>query len=1106
MNISDVLERQAYLLKQIPCIHFPDGYWSFDYLNRCVWQVAHLLHCRGVAKGDVVAHTFHNKLLLLVTMIATARIGATVFSVPLKLPSVRRSKVLSQVNASYLATDLGGLQYGILESIQVGMEALDQPENNIEKSCKDDRPTAPWILVEGSGSTGNPKLMAVSHRQQLFRMEVGLEWLPYSSDDVLLSLIDLDYYGPKQRYLEAFTKGSSVAFVDHKQENIGKSVKDQNITVIYATVFHIERILHSLPVGDRGYLKSLNALMIGGSSVSSNLRNTISDRLCANLYVLYGANECHTTCCTQIPEVYEVQGSVGRPHKGFDLQIVDELDSPMPASRVGQIRVRSEAMIEGYFNDKPGTASAFRHGWFYPGDLGKLTPGGQLIHMGRSDDLMIMNGINIYPAEIEKTLYEYSDVIDVVAFPLRHPIHQDIPVCAASLKAGAQISERELMAFANQHLGAHAPKIILILDKIPRNKQGKPIRKELDTLITSRLETDSNSAFNKVPQKKTDSSRQTRNQLTRNITFTCVVPRQVNLEVLDNWFTELVLKDNADNEIEDFYPEYDNIPRVTGWWLWRCMQLFRFILQACRIPVFDTPEIIAYQQEGQNQKKINLTVAVTQLDNLPKGIYLTALEISFFLAEKSLTQEPNTENLQSFFKIIQNRILAPYSPLLPPGKSTLPILRVARQKGIPFRHMGNSVYQLGWGSKARFLDRSTTEVDSAMGSKLSQSKLVTAQLLRSAGLPASRHQAVTKQDDAQKVARQFGWPVVVKPTDRDGGVGITVNIDDPAKLKAAYALARKHSHSKQVIVEQQVLGVCHRLFIAHGKLLYVVKRLPMSVTGDNTLSVAELVKREVLIQRRKPPWARSRIIPLDSPALAAISAAGFSTSSVPGERVQVPLRNIESTEWGGIDEDVSNQIHPENLQMAISAAALFRLNVAGIDIISQDIATPWHENNAIINEVNFAPLLGGGEISRRHIPAFLDQYIRGNGRIPVEVFVGGKSAWQAASEKQQTLLTQGVNSHISNGIQTLDASGKTLRMLSTSLFESARALALLPNVEAIVLVVQTDEFINTGLPLEFVDTINHVDEHLMSFKSNNTVLPPKRTKRMIQLMTEWNAV
>ncbi|WP_294347916.1 hypothetical protein [Prosthecochloris sp.] len=130
--------------------------------------------------------------------------------------------------------------------------------------------------------------------------------------------------------------------------------------------------------------------------------------------------------------------------------------------------------------------------------------------------------------------------------------------------------------------------------------------------------------------------------------------------------------------------------------------------------------------------------------------------------------------------------------------------------------------------------------------------------------------------------------------------------------------------------------------------------------------------------------------PLDQRARDSIEAAGFSEMSVPEKGRLVPLRPIESTQWGGVDEEVTDHVHSENLVTAPDAAKLFSLDVAGIDIISADISVPWYENGAIINEVNYAPLSGGG------------------GRFQSAIYqFSSVSSWQVTAESLSTFLSEG---------------------------------------------------------------------------------------------------
>ncbi|MDF2463530.1 MAG: AMP-dependent synthetase and ligase [Ramlibacter sp.] len=1076
MNISDMLESQAAALGPASAIILQNRKLTFEELNARVWQLAGQLRRCGVGRGDVLAHTFDSELDLFCCMMASARIGATVFSLPLNTPLLKRQQLLQQVRARHLATDMGGLQYSGISRILIGSEGERLNPTVPEPGLKDEDPPAPWIIVSGSGSTGRAKLLPITHRQQWARMKAGQGLFPYAARDVFASLIPLDFYTTKMRFLEALTKGTPFVLHDKNCRGVADLVDRFKVTALYGTVMHAEQLLQSLPASTQAAMESLTALMLIGSTVSANLRHRIRERLCSRLCVLYGTNESGTLCATEWQDVYQVPGTVGRPQSGFRLEVVDDDDAPVPAGQPGQVRIQSPTMIDGYLDDELATARAFKNGWFYPGDLGRLTPDGQLIHLGRSDDMMIVNGINIYPAEIEQVLTAHPAVREAAAMPLKHAVHQDVPVCAVSLVEGARVDAQALLSFARERLGGHALHQVVMLDRIPRNDRGKPDREELKATIALRLGRLANAGRPEVAASGVPKASPAK-QMQRPFRIAFDVPEQAHLARLDAWLAEALQIDLAAAKELALLSEPVGADSGRAWtWLSRCLLLARALLQAARIPVFDPPEIRSIEPMGGGSTSWQGQVTLARIDHLSRAAYETAINAAFRLGAWANEHELSHENLKVFFTLIEDPIVAPLSRMLLTGKSTMPVLQAAHAKGVPFRHLGLGVFQLGWGARARCVDRSTTVLDSAMGAKLSQDKVATGGLLRSAGLPAAVHAVAATYNDARRAARRIGWPVVVKPIDRDRGEGVAVDVADDQVLRAAFDEAVRHSKAKQAIIEQQVEGVCHRLFVRDGQLLYAVKRMPMSVTGNGRQTVAELVAREFETQQRLPPWTRSAIRPLDAMALAAMAAAGFTASSIPVDGTRVPLRRIESTEWGGVDEEVTQRIHPENLRVALAASALFGLNVAGIDIISQDISQPWHENGAIINEVNFAPLLGGAEISRQHVPAFLDSLIQGDGRIPVEVFVGGGDAFRAATARWQSLRSGGVRAVLTNGKETFSASGESWPMPFGSVYQVTRALTLSPLVAALVVVISADDFLRLGLPLETVDAVTKVDD------------------------------
>ncbi|WP_368415996.1 hypothetical protein [Falsiroseomonas sp.] len=536
-------------------------------------------------------------------------------------------------------------------------------------------------------------------------------------------------------------------------------------------------------------------------------------------------------------------------------------------------------------------------------------------------------------------------------------------------------------------------------------------------------------------------------------------------------------------------------------WLSRIMLLAREILQVAAIPAFDTMEVVSCQPQPDKPGSWRAVIAVPATDHVPIRVYEIAFGAAFRIAAWMMATEPTDESRENLFAALRQDAIEPIRKLAPSGKSTMHLLRAAHASGIPFRSLGGGVHQLGWGARRRLVDRSATDRDSAVGARLSQSKALSVRALHLAGLPAPVHEVVTSLDAARSVAERLGWPIVVKPVDLDRGEGVSVDVD-AARLEPAFEAALRLSPAKHVIVERQVDGVCHRLFLASGRLLYAVKRLPIGVMGDGIRSVEALVAAELAEQARRPPWRRSALRPIDDLARAALAAAGLEAASVPGPGRFVPLRRIESTAWGGVDEDVSEIVHPENLRVAIAAAELIGLDIAGIDIISPDISEPWHRNSAVISEVNFAPLLGEGEISQRHLGAFLSRLLGGDGRIPVEVFAGGEAAWRAALDRRGALGGDGAGVFVTSAARTLDGEGQDVPMPFASLHRRARALLLSAKVRALLLVVQDAEWLATGLPVDRIDSFVAVDAELHQHRSPGQPITPEEDGRLRALIRD----
>jgi cyanophycin synthetase len=485
-------------------------------------------------------------------------------------------------------------------------------------------------------------------------------------------------------------------------------------------------------------------------------------------------------------------------------------------------------------------------------------------------------------------------------------------------------------------------------------------------------------------------------------------------------------------------------------------------------PAFEPGRVVLVRRArlgGQVAAKLAVPAGMGMTDEALERLYRSAATLCFARALRAQRDHRPTDLLTAIQKLIED--LRGFPGMV--TRTTYQVLAAASRLDIPFMHVGNNVFQIGWGANSMLSDRSITAQDAAVGALITQDKRLTAVVLGRAGLPVPFHRLVGSLDKAIEAARAIGYPVVVKPANRDRGEGVTTDIADEDALGRAFGDAAVFS--KRVLVERQVPGVCHRIFIARGEVLYVVRRDPKSVIGDGVRSVASLIVAANAREAEKLPWTREEPYPMDALTEHTLESQGLKLQSVPARGLRVSLRPIESTLWGGHDEDLTASIHPENAQVAIQAAKMVGLSNAGVDLISADISRPWHQNGAVINEVNFSPVLGVASISRSYLPEFLARHIRGDGRIPVFACVGHEDAERAAHAHHQSLCADGLNACLVGQSGTWVGEMPLSFRPGLGSIDRLRACLFRRDIDAVTIVVEDASLLTRGLPVDRLTTL-----------------------------------
>lgn len=289
------------------------------------------------------------------------------------------------------------------------------------------------------------------------------------------------------------------------------------------------------------------------------------------------------------------------------------------------------------------------------------------------------------------------------------------------------------------------------------------------------------------------------------------------------------------------------------------------------------------------------------------------------------------------------------------GPSTLSLVHAAESRDIPWLRLNDySLVQFGYGKWQKRIQATVTSETRHIAVELAGDKQETNKILGDLGLPAPRQEMIYSKEDALRAARRIGYPVVVKPLNANHGRGVSVNLANAEQVEIAFEKAREHSRA--VLVESFIVGDDHRMLVVNGELVAVAKRVPGHVIGDGVHTVEQLVDATNQDPRRGVGHEKVLTrLELDHQAERLLAAAGFSKESIPAADQVVYLRSTGNLSTGGTAIDLTDQVHPDNAEMAVRVAQAIGLDVIGVDFLTSDITRSFREVGGGICEVNAAP-------------------------------------------------------------------------------------------------------------------------------------------------------
>lgn len=498
-RISEVIERWRQVLPDKPALAEASGTWTYSQLAHAISDAQNLLQSSGVRPGDRVMLVCENCRSFVAIFLAISRIDAWAVPVHARLSAREVDEIHEHCDprlivycsgASLQAREhakrhgAGNFQHESLGEISVG--AL-RPESNPElvDPTVSERVAA---LIYTSGTSGRPKGVMLSHRNLLFVAHVSAQIRSLTSDDRLYGILPMSHaVGLSVVLLGGLLSGASVYLAPRFDPVTALSViEKERFTVVLGTPSMFSLLANYARFKRLNSLRfpSLRIISSSGAPLEPKVKEEVEKLFGMTLYNGYGVTECSPNISQAKVGEHRTDTSVGRILPGVEVRLVGDDGQPAPDGAVGELWVRGPNVMKGYYRAPEETAAAVNaEGWFNTRDLARVADG-YLFIVGRTKELIVRFGENVYPAEVEAILNTHPAVLRsaVIGRTVEGTEGGEDVVAFVELVKSSTTSESELSEYAAQHLAPYKrPSHIIILPSLPLTPTGKVMKSELAT-------------------------------------------------------------------------------------------------------------------------------------------------------------------------------------------------------------------------------------------------------------------------------------------------------------------------------------------------------------------------------------------------------------------------------------------------------------------------------------------------------------------------------------------------------------------------------------------------------------------------------------------------
>ncbi|MEZ0491965.1 long-chain fatty acid--CoA ligase [Kineococcus sp. TBRC 1896] len=491
-SFASVLTEHARTRPDEVAVRLDDHALTWAALDDATARVAALLRAQGVRRGDRVALIAPNVPHFPVLYHGILRAGAVV--VPMN-PLLRGREV------NHHFTDSGAVLalvwHAVAEAAHAG--AVGTPTRVVEvdpegtaallagvepdhDDVRDPDPQDTAVILYTSGTTGAPKGAELTHHNLLSNAVTSQEQLVrMGAGDVILGALPLFHaFGQTCAMNTALVAGRTMSLLPRFTAEAALAVVERDRVTHFAGVPTMYVAMLGEPTAAGRDLSSWRMAVSGGASLPVEVLRGFEERYGVQVFEGYGLSETSPVASFNLPDLPRKPGTIGVPVRGCEMDLRSADGSPVAPGEVGEIVVKGENVMKGYWRNETATAQAITDGWFRSGDLATRDPEGYYTIVDRAKDMIDRGGYNVYPREVEEVLYEHPAVEQaaVVGFP--DPLVGEEIGAAVVLKQGASATPEELQQHVKAQLAAYKyPRRVWIVSDLPKGPTGKILKREI---------------------------------------------------------------------------------------------------------------------------------------------------------------------------------------------------------------------------------------------------------------------------------------------------------------------------------------------------------------------------------------------------------------------------------------------------------------------------------------------------------------------------------------------------------------------------------------------------------------------------------------------------